>query len=345
MNAPMAVESAEGTLTDLLVALGVSEGETVFVHADLRRLGMMRGPGGDIRLAVSAETLLDALRSVVGSRGTIVVPTYASEWSPDVRFDPATSAGAMGAFSELVRQQPGAVRTGHPLLSVAALGPDATRLLGGVDESGYGADSPHARLLAADARMIMVGVPLCSFKDHIEWRLRVPYRYEKIFETGSGQIFRHNVRYRYEGRSVGMTTFLGGLTADEHAVLTGGTWAKGEIHAVAARDMFASVAGILERDPFRFVTDDLGFRREMTFLRDLEAAGTRRRVRHTPDGEIWEWAPAESERMIRVGGKTPGAEICLRAAREILSDTEAEVSEPSALAPAFFARLAEDARP
>jgi hypothetical protein len=142
-----------------------------------------------------------------------------------------------------------------------------------------------------------------------------------------------------------MTTFLGGLTDAERAALKTVRWGSGEIHAVEGRKMFALVSDILETDPFRFVTDDLGLRREMVFLRDLARDHAGRTVRQTPGGEIWEWTPAGGGETIRIGGEMPGSEICLRAAREILSAAGPDAALTPDTTRSFFARLAAEASP
>jgi aminoglycoside 3-N-acetyltransferase len=328
------IQQLEGALRQI----GVANGDTVFVHSDLRKFGMVR-TAGTIELALSPADLFAALRTIIGDSGTIVVPTFTPDWMPDAVFDPQSTPGKMGGFSELIRQQPGAQRSNHPIVSVAALGLSSAMLLEKVDDSGFGADTPFARMLTLNARMLMVGVPLCSFKDHVEWRVGVPYRYQKLFTTYNGECFQHNVRFRVDSRSLGMTTFLEGLTTKENAAIRSVSYAQGKLHALDATTMLTVLTSALAADPFRFVTDDLGFRREMTFLRDLMRNGAIADIRQTPGGETWTWKLDRKSDPVHVGGQIPGSEICLYAARKVLSNTGSGKIGPAEARRLFGAQL------
>jgi aminoglycoside 3-N-acetyltransferase len=151
--------------------LGVRPGATVLVHASLRPLGFLCG---------GPEAVLLALRDVLGPAGTVVVPTHTPEnsdpagwsnppvpadWWPVIRdempgFDPAvTPSRFMGALAELVRTWPGALRSDHPHVSFAALGPAAARIVTGHARADMlGENSPLARLYDLDADVLLLGV-------------------------------------------------------------------------------------------------------------------------------------------------------------------------------------------
>ncbi|MFK4103625.1 aminoglycoside N(3)-acetyltransferase [Streptomyces sp. NPDC019531] len=191
-----AVRSADppGTLgTDELAshlrALGIRPGDTVLVHASLSTVGRV---GGGVRVVV--DSLLEAL----GEAGTLVVYTQTpdnsdpsrwpvtrgrsvpvSEW-PGLRatlpaFDPAlTPSYGVGVLPEEVRTRPGALRSGHPQSSFAALGPAAARITAGHALNCHlGEDSPLARLEELDARVLLLGVgySVCTAFHLAEYRV------------------------------------------------------------------------------------------------------------------------------------------------------------------------------
>jgi aminopeptidase-like protein len=81
-----------------------------------------------------------------------------------------------------VRRQPGARRSGDPIFSVAALGPQAERLTADLPQECFGAGSFWERLLQADGLVCNLNVWVIStLIHHVEWRLGVPYRFEKLF--------------------------------------------------------------------------------------------------------------------------------------------------------------------
>jgi aminoglycoside 3-N-acetyltransferase len=194
--------------------LGVSDGDTLLVHASLRSLGFVIG---------GAVSVVSALIAAVGPTGTIVVPTAttdntdpsrwrmtcgaprpADEW-PLIRdhlppFDPATTPSRnVGAVAESVRTWPGAVRSDHPQTSFAALGPRAEKLMAGHDrDCHYGERSPLPRLAEIDAKVLLLGVGygVCTAFHLAEYRVPgAPVRdYECVITDESGD----RTWYRYE---------------------------------------------------------------------------------------------------------------------------------------------------
>lgn len=155
-----------------LSRLGVRGGQSLLVHASLRRVGS------------GAATVLDAIRDVLGSSGTTVVLTATADNSttsrthlartrdlsdaerrdylasmPAFNADTTPSTGT-GALAEHVRTSPGAMRSRHPQTSFAALGPRAAEIIGGhALDCHLGEESPLAKLYKIDeARILMLGV-------------------------------------------------------------------------------------------------------------------------------------------------------------------------------------------
>ncbi len=154
-----------------LRALGVEPGTTLMVHAALSRLGFVSGGAHAVVLA-----LLDA----VGADGTLVMPTHSTdltdpagwsnppvpaEWCDELRagmpaYDPLlTPTRSMGSIVECFRHVPGVVRSGHPTVSAAAVGPDAEFVT--TDHrltDGLGEHSPQARVYELDGSVLLLGV-------------------------------------------------------------------------------------------------------------------------------------------------------------------------------------------
>jgi aminoglycoside 3-N-acetyltransferase len=179
------------SLARQLTEVGVRPGSVLLVHSSVKAVGwVVGGP-----LAV-VQALLDAL----GPAGTLVVPTHTPEnsdpagwsnppvpqsWWPVIRehmpgFDPAVSPSRwMGVVPELVRRWPGALRSDHPQVSFAAIGPAAASIVGGheVDDM-LGEGSPVGRLYAADGDILLLGVGHGSNSSlHLaEYRVPAPVR-------------------------------------------------------------------------------------------------------------------------------------------------------------------------
>lgn len=124
MQARTASEPAvtEERLIADLRALGLKPGQDVIVHGSLSKLGVVEG---------GPATVIRALRAVLGTEGNLLMPVYPMkttmyEHMRDPKpFDMRTDRSTMGAVTEIFRQQPRVLRSGHPTHSVAAEGPAA----------------------------------------------------------------------------------------------------------------------------------------------------------------------------------------------------------------------------
>lgn len=159
------------SLVDDLRELGVDTGMTLLVHSSLSRLGYVAG---------GAHAVVAALSSAVGAGGTLVMPTHSTDlsdpasWSnppvPAAWWDrlrsemPAydqmlTPTRGMGAIVECFRHVPGVLRSDHPTVSAAAVGPDAEFIVAGHELAcGLGESSPQARVYDLDGHILLLGV-------------------------------------------------------------------------------------------------------------------------------------------------------------------------------------------
>src|SRR5574342_1435289 len=110
-------------LMDEFRLLGMSWGDTVFVHSAYSSLG--RAPGG---VEGGPQTVIDAILEVIGPGGTLIMPTFNYDFLKGVVWDIRTSPSQMGILTELVRQDPRARRMFHPIYSMAAIGKYAGEL-------------------------------------------------------------------------------------------------------------------------------------------------------------------------------------------------------------------------
>lgn len=150
---------------------GLEEGRAVFAHASLKKFGFVMG---------GAETVIRAILEVIGSEGTLMMPSQTwknldpstgvhweepEAWWPVIRdnwpaYDPAvTPSVGMGAVAEALRTWPGARRSSHPARSVCAVGRHAGYLTERHDLSDiFGEDSPVGRLYGLNGQVLLLGV-------------------------------------------------------------------------------------------------------------------------------------------------------------------------------------------
>lgn len=164
---PITVSSIAADLT----TLGVGLGETLLVHCALSSLGWVCG---------GAQAVIEALDTVLGRHGTLIMPAHAADWSepsnwgeppvppawwPIIRaempaYDPATTpTRGMGRVAETFRGRNGVKRSAHPQVSMAAAGRHADRIVAEHDfAAGFGEQSPLRVLYDLDARVLLLGV-------------------------------------------------------------------------------------------------------------------------------------------------------------------------------------------
>lgn len=186
--------------------LGLGEGDVVMVHAGMSSVGrLLNGP----------DALIGALRDVVGRAGTVAAYVdwdgaydelldaegrVPAAWRAHVpAFDPAASRAIRdhGVLAEFIRTTPGAVRSGNPGASVAAIGARADWLCADHPlDYGYGPGSPFAKLVEAGGKVAMIGAPhdTLSLLHHAEHLARLPgkrlRRYEVPLKTADGVMWR-----------------------------------------------------------------------------------------------------------------------------------------------------------
>ena len=211
-------EITRAMIKEALQAVGVEAGDGLLVHSALQYLGRPTGERSSEQSGI--EIYLEALLEVLGSEGTLVVPTFNFGFARGEPYDPwNTPAQGMGVFSEFIRQQPGARRTPHPMQSLAVIGHYADDLAGA--EVPFRRDTPSAfdpgsafeRMLELDFKILLLGadVEAISMLHYNEQRHEVPYRYWKEFH---GQVLTEQ---GWEDRTYRM--YVRDLDLDAHLTL------------------------------------------------------------------------------------------------------------------------------
>jgi aminoglycoside 3-N-acetyltransferase len=170
-------------------AIGLEPGDAVLVHAALRKVGPILG---------GPDALIGALRDCLGPEGTIL--GYA-DWQseddvlavPELRddipaFDPASSRSIRdnGAFPELLRTTPGALRSASPGASCVALGGRAEWFVADhALDYGYGPHSPFGKLVEAGGKTLLLGAPLdtMTLLHHAEHLANIPGKHIRRYEA------------------------------------------------------------------------------------------------------------------------------------------------------------------
>jgi len=182
---PMSNETSIQKLVDSFKELGLNDGDVVLVHSSFKSLGPVEG---------GPKTVIDALLTVLGKEGTLVVPTFNFSWCEDYNktgkgyFDVDNTPSKMGILTEFVRKMPGSKRSAVPIYSVAVHGKLADELSSISDRHVFGRDSIFGKLHRLNAWIMIIGLSYnnsFTFVHYVEVMEGCDYRYDKDF---SGEI-------------------------------------------------------------------------------------------------------------------------------------------------------------
>jgi aminoglycoside 3-N-acetyltransferase len=154
---------------------GINPGDVVLVHSSLKRTLQTYN--------TTPQAIMESFLEAAGPEGTMLFPLFNFDFTKGTPFDIRSTPSQMGALTESARQFPGAVRSGHPIYSFAAIGAQAEKF--NVDNfSGYGPDSPFAILRQLNGKIAVLDLEdlnSITFYHHIEEICDVPYRFHKKF--------------------------------------------------------------------------------------------------------------------------------------------------------------------
>lgn len=159
---------------------GIKEGDILFGHSNIGFFGRIKG--GD-NADKNCKLILEAIFEVIGDQGTLILPTYTYSFSNNQIYDPNTSKGIGGYFSEYVRKKSESIRSLDPSVSVTAIGNKSKEITRDLPLESYGNDGIFDRLLKFDVKTLNLNIDSATtFVHYAEKLCGVDYRYTKKFE-------------------------------------------------------------------------------------------------------------------------------------------------------------------
>lgn len=162
---------------------GIEEGDVLLVHSSIKRL--LLKIKNDFEVLVSPKTIYESLLKSLGPDGTLILPLFNFDFPKTNFFDIRQTPSHMGALTEIARANELSVRTGHPIYSFSVVGRHADEFKDINNYSGYGADSPFARIRELNGKIAVIGLDdqnsMTSYH-FVEEQNLVAYRYFKEFE-------------------------------------------------------------------------------------------------------------------------------------------------------------------
>lgn len=162
---------------------GLNEGDVVLVHSSLKNL--IIEVNQEFQTSITPFTVYTSLLEALGKKGTLILPLFNFDFPKSKFFDIRNTPSQMGALTETGRLDKNSVRTGHPIYSFSVTGHHADLFKDIDNYSGYGEDSPFAKIKELDGKIASLGLPdqLCMTSYHfVEEQNGVDYRYYKEFK-------------------------------------------------------------------------------------------------------------------------------------------------------------------
>lgn len=197
-------------LLERLGKIGVVKGSLVMAHTSINGLQIvsLKSDIGENPVA-QAQSLLDDLLMLVGSDGTLVMPTHDKNQTGELEmegqqkeltvYDPRRTPCGVGLVNELFWRRNGVKRSLFPFNMVAASGPLADELLrDNLNErkpSPHGMDSGYYRFCLRNGLVVSIGVPLreCITIAHVVEEVRADWPIEDFFIERSYQVVQAGV--------------------------------------------------------------------------------------------------------------------------------------------------------
>ena len=197
---------SKGDFIKALYQAGIEYGDTLFGHSNIGFFGRLKSAENGQE---TCKLLLESIFSVIGSDGTLLLPTFTYSFSNNKSFNPKTTNGIGGFFSEYVRNLPDSCRSLDPSVSITAIGKKSGKFTSNMPVEVYGSKGFFGRLLKENVKTLNLNIDSATtFVHYAEKILKVPYRFTKKFtgtillDSKSYQSESHLwVRYRHPATS------------------------------------------------------------------------------------------------------------------------------------------------
>lgn len=237
-----------------LRACGICSGDAIFIHSNVGFFGVLEGavlPSDFYRM------FKQAIFEVIGSEGTLIVPTFSYSFCRKQDFDQKNTPGVCGFLSEQVRLDRDARRSCDANFSVAAIGVKSDFFTNDTDQFSFGPNSFWARFLASRGKFCNFNFDAGStFIHYVERALKVPYRFDKGFagslvekENASSRaaIFYHFCCDLNIPSHAPVFEKFDALAKQQRFAITANL-GRGQIVTISAQDTFCLIEQELKRD-------------------------------------------------------------------------------------------------
>jgi|TARA_B100002003_G_scaffold142640_1_gene131994 aminoglycoside N3'-acetyltransferase len=235
----------------------IKRGDSIFLTTSLGMCGQVKGV---LNLNDLNKLYFEAITSVIGENGTIVVPTYSYSFSENQKtsiFDLQKTESKIGSFANFFLKQEDVCRSIDPMISVAIFGKKNKLLLRNLPFNSYGKDCIFERMLSYNFKCCNIGLDLnwIPFLHYADWVNNCPFRFNKFFK---GVIIdagiKKEVKWDYYCRILRDETIANGHKIKDKAnksnLFTNAKLGRAAIYVIDYTDYYRFVIEVIKSDPW-----------------------------------------------------------------------------------------------
>lgn len=236
-----------------LAEVGVSFGDSIFIHSNIGFFGKLKGA----KVKEDQYRIFkEAIFRVIGKTGTLTVPAFSYSFCKGEMYDRNSTPSVCGLFSEMVRNDPQALRSEDANFSICSIGAKAGLYTKDSPEHSFGRNSFWERFLENDGKFCNFNFDSGStFIHFVEKSLNVSYRHDKAFRGVShisGKM-EEKVFYHYVYDMENMEHAPDFPKFDRAAKAIGMTriseLGRGQVVVIRAKDVFDLIRKEYSKDP------------------------------------------------------------------------------------------------
>lgn len=257
-----------------LQRLGIKKGDLVMGHFDFKVLGKI----GDIKNKDEFyNTVLSTILSVIGNEGALIIPAYSYSFCNGQVFDIKNTKPTIGYLAEFAFKKykenvvlnlgRAIIRSDDPIFSCIGFGNKAKLILKDLETACFGDNSVFGRLYKYNAKLIGFGFPFAvTYMHFVERRyseLKEPlkYRFNKEFKGKKIDEDNHvsDAKHIYFVRDLKYSDYeLENIPAEleSQSKLKKVNVGSGTITLASAKDVYAVIFEMLDKDEFSLLTDE-----------------------------------------------------------------------------------------
>jgi aminoglycoside 3-N-acetyltransferase len=246
-------------IRNALLNIGIKQGDSIFIHSNLGFFGKLENAETEKEYCQSFK---DIFLEILGSEGTLIVPTFSYSFCNNRNFDINTTKGVCGMFSEYIRLLSQSVRSEDPNFSISAIGKKSKLFTQDIPIHSFGKNSFWEKLLKEKGKICNLNFDVGStFIHYVEKSQNVSYRFDKIFR---GNIIKNGIKEKKESYhfvydlkkakdAPDFTRFH--KKALEKNIVKKNDLGKGQVNCISVKNVFNLIMKELQKRP-RFLVKE-----------------------------------------------------------------------------------------